>query len=167
MTNQSAIAYKECPACGKPALLQSPQCSHCGHYYRTQFTEPLKQTQIIHMDGNVDALPIAPAPVALPPPRPSYQYAYAQVAPQKDKVVAGLLALFLGGLGIHGFYLGNTGLGLAILLINLFVALPLSFVSFGVPSIILGIFIFIQAIVFFASSREEFHQKFVVEQRWL
>lgn len=28
--------------------------------------------------------------------------------PQKDKVVAALLALFLGGLGIHRFYLGHN-----------------------------------------------------------
>lgn len=26
----------------------------------------------------------------------------------KKKIVAGLLGLFLGGLGIHNFYLGNT-----------------------------------------------------------
>jgi len=30
----------------------------------------------------------------------------------KNKVVAGLLAIFLGGLGVHKFYLGKTGQGL-------------------------------------------------------
>ena len=29
----------------------------------------------------------------------------------KDKTTAGLLAIFLGGLGVHRFYLGQTGLG--------------------------------------------------------
>lgn len=32
---------------------------------------------------------------------------------QKSKMVAGLLGIFLGGLGIHNFYLGNTGKGIA------------------------------------------------------
>src|SRR5262252_5728964 len=34
----------------------------------------------------------------------------------KNKVAAGLLAIFLGGLGIHKFYLGFTGPGLVFLL---------------------------------------------------
>ena len=37
----------------------------------------------------------------------------------KDKVTAGLLALFLGGLGIHKFYLGYTTEGIIILLVQL------------------------------------------------
>ncbi len=32
---------------------------------------------------------------------------------QKSKMTAGLLALFLGGFGIHNFYLGYTGKGIA------------------------------------------------------
>lgn len=30
----------------------------------------------------------------------------------KDKTTAGILALLLGGIGAHKFYLGRTGLGL-------------------------------------------------------
>ncbi len=36
--------------------------------------------------------------------------------PPKSKVAAALLCFFLGGLGIHRFYLGYTGLGIAQLL---------------------------------------------------
>jgi TM2 domain-containing membrane protein YozV len=39
------------------------------------------------------------------PPNPS-------VGRGKDKLTAGLLALFLGGLGIHHFYLGSTTAGI-------------------------------------------------------
>src|SRR5687768_3893429 len=33
-------------------------------------------------------------------------------ASTKSKITAGILALFLGGLGVHKFYLGQTGLGI-------------------------------------------------------
>lgn len=59
------------------------------------------------------APPIAPPPVAGFP-------AQAQPHPDaKSKIAAGLLGIFLGALGVHNFYLGNTGLGLAQLLISL------------------------------------------------
>lgn len=55
---------------------------------------------------------------------------------QKSKLVAGLLALFLGGFGIHNFYLGYTGKGIA--------QLCLSFCFY-----IGGIWAFIDAIMIF------------------
>ena len=36
---------------------------------------------------------------------------------EKNKLVAGLLAIFLGGLGIHKFYLGRGGWGVVYLLL--------------------------------------------------
>lgn len=39
--------------------------------------------------------------------------------PQKDMTVAYLLAIFLGGLGIHRFYLGHTGVGVTMLILSL------------------------------------------------
>ena len=41
------------------------------------------------------------------------------VGQQKSKLAAGLLGIFLGGLGIHNFYLGYSGKGVAQLLITL------------------------------------------------
>ncbi len=39
-------------------------------------------------------------------------------ANSKSKLAAGLLGIFLGGLGVHNFYLGNTGKAVAQLLIG-------------------------------------------------
>ena len=41
------------------------------------------------------------------PYQPAYKGVYPGV-PQKSKLVAGLLGIFLGAYGIHNFYLGNT-----------------------------------------------------------
>lgn len=49
-------------------------------------------------------------PVGMDPP-PGYI--------QKSRVAAGILAMLLGSLGIHSFYLGNTSRGLMQLLISL------------------------------------------------
>lgn len=39
---------------------------------------------------------------------------------QKSKLAAGLLGIFLGAWGIHNFYLGNSGKGVAQILVTIF-----------------------------------------------
>ncbi len=48
---------------------------------------------------------------------------------QKSKIAGGLLGIFLGGLGVHNFYLGYTGKAVAQLLITILSCGFLSFVS--------------------------------------
>lgn len=47
----------------------------------------------------------------------------------KNKIVAGLLGIFLGGFGVHNFYLGYIGKAVAQLLITVLSCCMLSFVS--------------------------------------
>ncbi len=68
------------------------------------------------------------------------------VRPAKSRITAGLLALFLGGLGAHHFYLGQTGLGILYLLF---------FWTF-IPAFIA----FFEALVFFFSSDASFDAKY-------
>lgn len=49
---------------------------------------------------------------------PEFHFPAAQAAPplldnRKSRLVAGLLGVLLGGLGVHRFYLGYTGIGIA------------------------------------------------------
>ena len=48
---------------------------------------------------------------------------------EKSKLGAGLLGIFLGGLGVHNFYLGYTGKAVAQLLLSLLTCGALSLVS--------------------------------------
>ena len=57
---------------------------------------------------------------------------------QKSKLCAGLLGIFLGALGVHNFYLGNTGKAVAQLLISVLSCGALSVVS-GIWGLIEGI----------------------------
>lgn len=64
----------------------------------------------------------------------------------KDKTLAGLLALFLGGLGIHKFYLGKTGQGFIYLI----------FCWTYIPAIIS----LIDGILLLTMSKEKFNAKY-------
>jgi TM2 domain-containing membrane protein YozV/RNA polymerase subunit RPABC4/transcription elongation factor Spt4 len=66
--------------------------------------------------------------------------------PLKSKVLAALLAFFLGGFGVHKFYLGEIGLGILYLL----------FCWTFIPALIA----IIEAIVYLAMSEEQFARKY-------
>lgn len=61
---------------------------------------------------------------------------------QKSKLVAGLLAIFLGSLGIHNFYLGFQKKAL----IQLLVSLIGGIITCGVASIAIGIWALVEGI---------------------
>lgn len=64
----------------------------------------------------------------------------------KSKVCAGLLGIFLGGLGIHNFYMGKTGLGIVDIL----------FCWTGIPEIV-G---FVKGVIYLCESQEKFDSRF-------
>lgn len=64
----------------------------------------------------------------------------------KSKITAALLAFFLGGLGIHKFYLGQTGMGIVYLL----------FFWTGIPALVA----FVEAILLLVMSDDEFNRKY-------
>lgn len=84
---------------------------------------------------------------------------------EKSKLAAGLLAIFLGGLGIHKFYLGYSTPGVILLAVTVggfclsFVLIGLLF--FWVPGVI-GL---IEGIIYLTKSDDDFRESYVVNKR--
>lgn len=122
-----------CQYCGGEIVMGAQKCRHCGEWLNS--------------------------PVSVVPPTPAQQPTYVQNGQQKytsskSKVVAALLSLFLGGLGIHEFYLGRYGSGVVILLITLCTAWMV------VPAVIIEILCILQAIWYLCMSDQAFAEKY-------
>ena len=75
-----------------------------------------------------------------------YEQQYRSVqGMQKSKIAAGLLGIFLGGLGIHNFYLGFTTKAVVQLVLGL-----LGFCTFGITSVVSSIWGLIEGIMILA-----------------
>jgi TM2 domain-containing membrane protein YozV/cold shock CspA family protein len=74
----------------------------------------------------------------------------------KNRIVAALLALFLGWLGIHKFYLGKTTAGIIMALCG-----TIGWVLFAIPPMIIGVIAFIEFIIYLVKSDGEFHRDYV------
>jgi len=109
-------------------------------------------------DAPAPAAPPQPvAPVAPPAPPAA---AYAPPAPpapavvsDKNKVVAGVLGILLGSLGIHKFYLGYNKEGIIMLL--------LSVLSFGILTWAVTIVGIVEGILYLTKTDEEFMATYV------
>lgn len=76
---------------------------------------------------------------------------------ESKRVLAGLMGIFLGALGIHKFVLGFTGAGLVYLLVTV--------LTCGVAAGIMHVLGLIEGIIYLSKSDEEFHRLYVVERR--
>ncbi len=81
---------------------------------------------------------------------------------QKSKIAAGLLAIFLGGLGIHKFYLGYTKAGIIMLLVSI-----VGSIIFLIPTIVIGIIALIEGIIYLTKSDDDFYATYEEgEKQW-
>ena len=78
---------------------------------------------------------------------------YPKTQPENKKIVAGVLALLLGSLGIHKFILGYTTEGI--------IQIVISVVTCGIG----GIIPFIEGIIYLVKTDEEFYQTYQVGQK--
>ena len=109
---------KMCPNCGKENPENATVCAGCGASFVQQAAPGVAPVQ----------------PAAAP-------------AEAKSKLVAGLLAIFLGSLGIHNFYLGYTKKAVAQLLTCLLGGLVC-----GIGAIVASIWALVEAIQIFTGS---------------
>jgi TM2 domain-containing membrane protein YozV len=110
-----------CNKCGAALEAEATFCRNCG--------------------SQTASTPGAPPP----PPGPAIPAAGAPVL--KSKLAAGLLGIFLGGLGIHRFYLGYNTIAVAQLILGL-----LGFVTCGITSIAAAIWGLIEGILILTGS---------------
>lgn len=118
-----------CPQCGAPVADNATKCEYCGAAItptKTATAQPAGQPNVVYAQPTVN------------PERANW--------PIKSKIVAGILALLLGSLGVHKFYLGQTGKGI----------LYLIFCWTYIPSI-LG---FIEGLMILCSNDENFQIKY-------
>ncbi len=96
-----------CRSCGKEIPNTAAVCPMCG--VPTGIMPPAQQYQQY-------GLPPGQQPYALQP-RPMQPMVYDPNA--KSKMTAGLFGIFLGGWGVHRFYLGHVGIGIAQIAVTL------------------------------------------------
>lgn len=143
------MAENVCPQCGAPNAPDARECKYCGE----AFTAPAAPAQPSYQQQQPQYQQQQPVYQ-----QPVYQQPFSNNNngidpswPIKSKVAAGLLGIFLGGLGIHKFYLGKIGLGI----------LYLVFCWTYIPAII-G---FIEGIIYLASNEHNFQVKHRVRVR--
>ncbi|MCQ2490616.1 MAG: TM2 domain-containing protein [Ruminococcus sp.] len=78
----------------------------------------------------------------------------------KQKMVAGLLAIFLGWLGIHKFYLGYKKEAIIMLAVGLAGSLLC-----GLGAAVMGVIGIIEGIIYLTKSDEEFQEIYVNNQK--
>jgi TM2 domain-containing membrane protein YozV len=127
-----------CPQCGAPVAAGGIECKFCGEKLPQQqaaYTAPIQQQSI-------------PQPQIIIQQQQPQQFYVSGINPSwpiKNKIAAGLLGIFLGGIGIHKFYMGKIGMGILYLL----------FCWTGIPALI-G---FIEGIIYLCSNDENFQLK--------
>jgi TM2 domain-containing membrane protein YozV len=90
---------------------------------------------------------------------------YPKSQPENKKIVAGVCALLLGGIGVHKFILGYNTEGI--------ILLGLTILGFATSCIAIGFFIIwipgliglIEGIIYLTKSDEEFYQTYQVNKR--
>lgn len=91
-----------------------------------------------------------------------YQQSYAAPAVgEKDHVAAGLLALFLGWLGVHKFYLGYNTSGFIMLGTSILGGI----LTLSVASWAIWVIAIVEGIFYLSKSQTEFEQMYVINKR--
>ena len=138
-----------CPQCGAPIDPTATECEYCGEKLSVrQAAQQLQsqQPQPIYVQQPQTVYVQQQQPVNYQGMQPPVYASEANAGcPVKSKVTAGVLALLLGGFGVHKFYLGKIGMGI----------LYLVFCWTYIPALVS----FVEGIIYLCSSDENFSRK--------
>lgn len=81
-------------------------------------------------------------------------------ASEKNKIVAGILAILLGALGIHKFYLGYNTPAIIMLAVTLVGSL-----LFGLGPLAMGVIGIVEGIIYLTKTDEDFYNTYVVNKK--
>jgi len=144
---KTLMALINCPECGQQISDRAVSCPHCGTplqggycqqnagYQQNGWQQSGYSNYAYQQQGGAQ--------------QPVRDDAFSAGPSGKSRGVAGLLALLLGGLGIHYFYLGKTTAGILMLV--------LTFISCGLASILA----LVSGIRMFIMTTPEFEDHFV------
>ena len=102
---------KKCEHCGRE-ITNEVYCPNCGAPQNGNKEAKVVEEEVVKTSPVEDKSSSNPAP-----------------AGAKSKIVAGFLGLFLGGFGVHNFYLGYTGKAVTQVLLTVLSCGILSFIS--------------------------------------
>lgn len=156
---QGHDAWSQAYQQGKDAWSQSSQQASdvWGQTYQQTSGQTYQQSQGSWQANQAYSPPYTQQPYGQP-----YQQPYAQAAPNtKDHVAAGLLAIFLGSLGIHKFYLGYNTPGF----IMLAVTIVGSIFSLGIAGLAMVVISIVEGVLYLSKSQTEFEQVYVFNKK--
>lgn len=129
--NQPQSQFGQQQFASDPYAQQQPQQQFGQQQYsQPQFGQPQHSQSLAPMGGQY----------AMGTAQPQYA-AYTQ---PKSRVAAALLAFFLGTLGIHNFYLGYTGRGIAQLILTIVGWMTVWLIIGGIVIIAVGIWVLVE-----------------------
>ncbi len=116
----------KCPSCGANMSNSTHRCEYCGTY--------VEQAQPVQAAPEAQPQTVVVQVVHQHESSPRYRYSDSS---SRSRIVALLLCLFFGWIGVHKFYLGRVGLGLVYLctggLLGIGVMYDLLVLLFGSP----------------------------------
>ncbi|MDE7025230.1 MAG: TM2 domain-containing protein [Paramuribaculum sp.] len=123
---------KKCPYCGEEIKEEAIKCRYCGSVLCGQQTSEYNRAYNAFECND----------------------AFAEGPEGKSRGVTALLAILLGSIGVHYFYMGKTTAGIVFLLITLFTC--------GFGGAVVGVIGLIQGIMMFGMTNQDWRAKYIL-----
>ena len=125
-----------CKNCGKEILEGDKFCTHCGASIKNDGTNKARNIEV--------------------------RQSVTTMSDEKNKITAGLLAIFLGAFGVHKFYLGYKTQGIIMLVVTI-IGIILSVVFIGFFAVFaMSLIAFIEGIIYLTKTDKAFYEVYVL-----